>query len=456
MSRQESEQRLVDAVQALKLYGELKAENGGDVSALLAEAAESLERLAAEVRKAPEDPALRAAEPDELPGIRRARPEGPRRVDADPEQYADRLAGAFLGRSAGCILGSPVEGWSVERMRAWAEEDGTSFPPRDYWNTVAEPAKLRYRTIPRRNYARDRMNGIPVDDDLQYTILGLLILEEHGPAFSTEDVARAWERYLPFACTAEDVALTNLRRGIHPLEAADPDGTAPAAQACFMSEDRPHAGRGAVTNPYYQWIGADIRADPWGYLAPGRLELAAELAHRDAYLSHRRNGIYGAMYFAAAVAAAFAVDEPMEALRLALTEIPAESRLARELRWALETAPQISDYRDANAAVTERFPTMHHVHTINNACLTVFGISIGGRDLSRVISETVAMGYDNDCTAATAGSIVGAVVGRAGLEPHWTAPFGNTIHSYLKGHASFSIDDVLSRFATQMRRVTAG
>jgi hypothetical protein len=154
-------------------------------------------------------------------------------------------------------------------MRAWAEEDGTAFPPRDYWKSVAEPSKLRYRTIPRRDYARERMNGIPVDDDLQYTLLGLLILEDFGPGFTTEDVARAWQTYLPFACTAEDVALTNLRRGVPALQAADPDGVAPAAQACFMSEDRAHGSAGAVANPYNQWIGADIRADPWGYVAPG-------------------------------------------------------------------------------------------------------------------------------------------------------------------------------------------
>ena len=155
-------------------------------------------------------------------------------------------------------------------MRAWAEEDGTAFPPRDYWKSVAEPSKLRYRTIPRRDYARERMNGIPVDDDLQYTLLGLLILEDFGPGFTTEDVARAWQTYLPFACTAEDVALTNLRRGVPALQAADPDGVAPAAQACFMSEDRAHGSAGAVANPYNQWIGADIRADPRGYVAPGR------------------------------------------------------------------------------------------------------------------------------------------------------------------------------------------
>jgi hypothetical protein len=65
------------------------------------------------------------------------------------------------------------------------------------------------------------------------------------------------------------------------------------------------------------------------------------------------------------------------------------------------------------------------------------------------------MGLDNDCTAATAGSIVGAVVGKAGMEPHWYKNFGNTIHSYLLGRRRFSISGVVKRFARQARAVHA-
>ena len=72
-------------------------------------------------------------------------------------------------------------------------------------------------------------------------------------------------------------------------------------------------------------------------------------------------------------------------------------------------APEVKDYRDARQAVDARFAGMSPVHTVNNACLTVWGLTIGGRDVTRVIGETVAMGLDNDCTAATAGSLVGAV-----------------------------------------------
>jgi ADP-ribosylglycohydrolase len=231
------------------------------------------------------------------------------------------------------------------------------------------------------------------------------------------------------ACTAEDIALRNLKAGI------------PATQA------------GSKDNPFCEWIGADIRSDPWGYMAPGWPEKAARMAYRDAYLSHRRQGIYGEMFFSAAIAAAFAVNDPVEALKIGLTEIPKQCTLAKDVRWALKKAPAIKDYRQARAAVDKRFKGMHGVHTNNNACLTIFGLTIGQKDFTRVIGETVAMGMDNDCTAATAGSIVGAVVGKKGIPRHWHRNFNNTVHSYLIGRKRFTITGLVNRFAKQASRV---
>ena len=177
------------------------------------------------------------------------------------------------------------------------------------------------------------------------------------------------------------------------------------------------------------------------------------MAYRDAYLSHRRQGIYGEMYFAAVIAAAFETDDPVAALQIGLTEIPRQCALAEAITWALHIAPEIRDYQQARAAVERRFAGMAPVHTINNACLTIWGITIGGTDVTRVLGETVAMGMDNDCTAATAGSIVGAVVGKDGVPAHWHENFNDTIHSYLINHARFSIRDLLERFERQAQQL---
>jgi len=184
----------------------------------------------------------------------------------DPAVYRERLEGALLGRMAGNVLGAPVEFWSIERMENLAKETGNHYPPVDYWSYVPFPYELRYALSPVQDYTRNHINGVPVDDDLAYTFLGLLVLEDYGVNFTIEDVGRAWVKYLPYACTAEEIALKNLRAGVPALEAAEKD------------------------NPFCEWIGANIRSDPWGYLSPGWPEQAAAMAYRDAYLSHRRQG----------------------------------------------------------------------------------------------------------------------------------------------------------------------
>jgi ADP-ribosylglycohydrolase len=149
------------------------------------------------------------------------------------------------------------------------------------------------------------------------------------------------------------------------------------------------------------------------------------------------------------------VEDAVMALRIGLSEIPSKCALAKAVRWALRTAPRIEDYRQARAAVDAKFRGMSPVHTINNACLTVFGLTIGGKDFTRVIGETVAMGMDNDCTAATAGSLAGAILGKRGLPRRWYRSFDNTVHSYLIRRRKFRIDDLLRRFARQAERVTS-
>lgn len=415
----------------ITLYSQLKHEYGaGGIQAILDQVEKALKSASTQIKKLPVDKKLAKEEPDDLHSIKALRPKGPRRIWRKIERdYAERLEGALLGRMAGCVLGAAVEFWPIKKMEALARENGQPFPPTDYWDYVPEPDAKRYNVSPNKAYTRKVMNGAPVDDDIAYTLLGLLILEDFGPHFTTSDVGKAWLKYLPMACTAEHVALENLKKGVSPNKA------------------------GELNNPFREWIGADIRSDPWGYMAPGWPERAAEMAYRDACISHRRQGIYGEMFFAASVSAAFAVDDPISALKIGLTEIPKNCAMAKAVRWALKESKNIRNYKQAREAMENRFKGMNQVHTINNACLTIWGLTIGGTDFTKVISETVAMGMDNDCTAATAGSIAGAIVGKKGIPKHWYARFNNTVHSYLIGKKRFSITDILRRFRKQAERV---
>ena len=415
-------------VEQIRLYSQLKHEQGAkNIRPILKQGEKELKSVLSQLKKISVDVKQKDREPDELHQIQFLRPKGDRRLwsQLNKTVYAEKIEGALLGRMSGCTLGAPVESYSIERMKALARENQDPFPAEDYWRYVPSPNLKRYALSRREAYTRTKMNGVPVDDDIAYTLLGLLIMEDFGPDFSVADVGQAWLKYLPYAATAEDIALRNLKKGIPALKAGQTD------------------------NPFQAWIGADIRSDPWGYMAPGWPEKAAELAYRDAFISHRGQGIYGAMYFAAVIAAAFTVDHPVEALELGLAEIPRECAMARVVRWALKMAPGIRNFQHAREAVEKRFKGMSPVHTLNNACLTIWGITIGGLDFTKVISETVAMGMDNDCTAATAGSIVGAVIGKEGIPPHWYQNFNNTVHSYLMGKRRFTISGLVKRFTRQ-------
>lgn len=416
----------------LNLYTQLKHEYGArNVAPILKQAEAALNIAIKKLKALPIDKKLAAREPNDLRKIQALRPNGPRKIwpTLDTDLYRERLEGALLGRFAGCTLGAPVEFWEIKAMEDWAKELGQPFPPTDYWTEIPNRHHRRYSVSRCDSYTRNKMDGVPVDDDITYTLLGLLVLEDHGPDFTIEDVGKAWLKYLPYACTAERVALENLKKKV------------PAKLA------------GEKENPYCEWIGADIRSDPWGYLAPAWPERAAEFAYRDAYISHRRQGIYGEMFFSAAISAAFTVDHPVEALKIALTEIPKDCAMADGVRWALKVAPRIKNYKQARETMEKQFKGMSGVHTINNACLSIWGLTIGGRDFTKVISETVAMGLDNDCTAATAGSICGAVVGKKGIPAHWYKRFNNTVHSYLIKRTKFAIDDLVDRFTAQAERV---
>ncbi|MCR5150997.1 MAG: ADP-ribosylglycohydrolase family protein [Clostridiales bacterium] len=338
------------------------------------------------------------------------------------ENLIPKIKGALIGRFAGCTLGTPVENWSVENMQKKAEYEGGSFPPTDYWKTVGEPWRTHYGET-WLTAQRDLMCGVPRDDDVTYTLMSLLIMERYGKSFTTDDVGAFWKEYLPMACTAEEMALDNLRKGV------------PAKQAAVHN------------NPYANLIGALIRADGFGYANAGDPHAAAKAAYNDAFLTHRRDGIYGEMLFAAAIAAAFTCDDGVEAVKTGMREIPLTSKLYEAMQWTLSVLPGIGDIYTGRKLVDEKFPGMHCVHTINNACLILIALHLGQNDVGKTISAAIGLGLDNDCTAATAGSIAGAIAGEEKIQPHWSAPFNDRVRTYINGYPEFSIDDVARRFA---------
>jgi len=414
---------------ALQEWLDLKREHGAETDSVVQEIARILYELAQHAQDLAVDEELLRQEPDDLDAIRALRPDGPRILDMplDTDDLEDRILGAWLGRAAGCMLGVPVEGFSRQQIRAAAAALDEPYPLRDYWRRMPKTTAFldTYNGLPYRRFLRDEIQYVMPDDDLLYTLLGLLILEEYGPEFATEQVGEAWLKWVPFACTAEKHALDNLWAGIRPPETAHRN------------------------NPDSEYLGADIRADPWGYACPGMPEMAAELAWRDARLSHIRNGIYGAMYFAAVISAALATGDIRSSLRLGLAEIPARCRLAEALTETLQWCDETNSYDVVLDRIFDRYAGMHIGHTINNAAVVVAGLELGRDDFELIITQVVMAGMDTDCNGATAGSIAGAAWGARKLPESWVRPLGTVHRSYLSGHYTWDNRDIARRFRIQ-------
>jgi len=406
-------------VEALRaLYEAAAAADDARAQSLLGE----LFHQAAQLEPVPDWP---YHEPSDLEGIRAARPPAEHaRAQLDPAgpELRDRTTGAWLGRCIGCMMGKPVEGRSREQIAAILRA-ADAYPLGGYFPVLERaPEGIPYRPPDNPCLASNVTRAVR-DDDTDYTVLGLHILESFGPAVTPQQIMGEWLVRLPYhrTYTAERAAMRNWVNEILPPESA------------------------TYMNPYREWIGAQIRADGWAYCAPGWPERAAEYAWRDACTTHTRNGIYGEMFFAALIAACFVTDELQEALRMALAEIPANCRLAEAIEQCIGWCDQDAAWEDTWERIMEKYGHYHPVHTINNALLVLMGLLHSGGDLRQAIAISVMGGLDTDCNGATAGSVMGALLGEAGVPADLSEPLHDTLEVSLSGMGRLRISDLVER-----------
>ncbi|WP_327423666.1 ADP-ribosylglycohydrolase family protein [Streptomyces sp. NBC_01230] len=362
-------------------------------------------------------------EPTDLALIRAACPHWPTPRADLPTVGKARLEAAWLGRAAGCLLGKPVEKMPLAGIRALARATG-NWPLSTWFTARGLPAELTAAYPWNRRSAAtslaENIDGMPEDDDLNYPLLTLLLIQRYGPSFSTADLARLWLDELPAGrtFTAERVAYRNLLDGIEPPDTA------------------------RHRNPFREWIGAQIRADVHGWTHPGDPAAAAEQAHRDAVLTHTGNGVYGAMFTAAALAEAAGGETDVHGcLATGLRVVPPRSRFAHAVRTGIDAACGEPDFDAVADRLHAAFGAYHWVHVLPNAALLAAALTHADGDFSTSICRAVSGGWDTDSNGATAGSLAGLLAGRPDALPvRWTTPLKNRLATSVPGFDSVGFD----------------
>lgn len=377
----------------------------------------------------PIDPSFHYDEPSKLDEILSSRPQ----QTFVPVAYQniinlkERITGAWLGRTAGCLLGKPIEGWRTNRLYPLLKQTN-NYPMYRYIKTTDfNQTMIDELMIDVNSCWIDKVeDASPKDDDTTYTVLGLKMVETFGKDFTSEDALETWLRFLPIVttCTAERYAYCNAAKGLLPPETA------------------------IYKNPYREFIGAQIRADFFGYVNPGNPEKAAKMAFNDASISHIKNGIYGEMWVAAMIAIAAVCDDTETIICKALEQIPVNCRLREDVIEVVHNYKNNLTEEESRALLHKKYDEnveMEWGYVVNNAAIVAHAILYGNKDFEKSICYAVQCGFDTDCNGATVGSVVGMMVGEKNIPARWYEPFHRKLITAVEGYNCVTIDELVDK-----------
>ena len=317
-----------------------------------------------------------------------------------PSDYLLRVYSGFLGKNVGIRLGAPVEPaiWTYQRIREIYGDVRAYLKP--------------YRTF-------------AADDDANGPVYFLRPLIEGDPTrpLAPPDVARAWLDYARdgkgmfwwggYGASTEHTAYLNLKAGI-----PAPESGSIARNGATVAEQ----------------IGGQIFVDTWGLIWPGRPADAARYAAIAASVSHDGEGLQGARFVAACIAAAFTAGRSggmRSVVDAGLACVAPDSTYARVARAVIafhDAHPR--DWRACQEYLIaewgyDRYPGACHI--IPNAGVCVLALLHGDGDFSRTVEIATMCGWDTDCNAGTVGTIAGVFCGLDAIPARYREPINDSI-----------------------------
>lgn len=285
------------------------------------------------------------------------------------DEFYDKVLGGWVGKSAGGILGAPIEG--LKRF-----------------NDIPLSDQLFETTYP--------------NDDLDLQVLWLDLAKRCGPLLRETDLAEHWLAHVGFPWNEYGIATRNLRLGLYP----------------------PDSGR--HNNAYWrESMGCPIRSEIWGMLNPGQPERAAFYARMDATLDHDGFSVEAEQFLSACAALAFFEKNIPTLFRKALLVTPA-SGLMRKLVKSVLRWHESGSYRSAMGKIKSYWGDADFTSAPMNVGFTLLALLHRGQDFGCVM-DALHLGHDADCVSATAGALVGIMHGYSAIPDTWKRRVGDEL-----------------------------
>ncbi len=308
--------------------------------------------------------------------------------------FRDKVLGCWMGKNIGGTVGAPFE---FKRQR-----NNITF------------------------YTQD-LGGEPLaNDDLDLQLIWLIALEEKGPKLDAHLLAEYWLAYITPHWSEYGICKANLRLGL-------------PAPLC-----------GSFHNRFKHSNGAWIRSEIWACITPGNPHLAAEYALQDAMVDHGDGeGTWAAVFCAALEAAAFVESDLRRLIDIALSYVPSDCAIRKAVLDTLDWHREGRDWAATRHAILKAHRGEKYFWATGilspeedadkfyegilgwdapaNIALLVLALLYGQGDFAQTMCLAVNCGEDTDCTAATAGSILGIIHGFQQIPQKWIDPIGRRI-----------------------------
>ena len=393
-------------------------------------------------------------------------------IELSRERYAEQLYGFWLGQCIANWTGLITE---MDKVGSFEEDrDGAGFYTRENWGGPDEPniwgGSDLSETIDFYTVDPDGIWGADDDTDLEY--MYQFLADHHGDALLTpEQIRDGWLTHIysdentPFSWdggktpenylwVSNQAAHDLMREGKVPPETSDP-----------------------LLNPHTAMIDAQLTTEIFGLFAPGRPEVAIQLAHLPIRTTARDEAAWIAE-FSVRMHSLVAGSDPDRPIRERLFSFAKEARshLAEgsypadmyDFVWSSYQAGY--SWENTRDALHERYQigqaagyTLGQTEEQCRGCFAAginFAASLvslfyGEGDLKETIKIGVLAGWDSDNPTATWGGLIGFMLGKQGVEKAFGQTFSNrfNIHRTRGGFPDEGLDTFEQMSETGLRVV---
>ena len=197
--------------------------------------------------------------------------------------------------------------------------------------TLGAPTEGARRMLNLTGFSTAKGEVLP-NDDLDLQLVWLMAVEERGPEnINSETLGEYWLSFIDPYWNEYGYCKTNMKDGFFPPLSGDLD-----------NDDWRHSN------------GAWIRTEVWACLYPGRPDKACEMAFEDSSVDHGYGeGTMASIFVAAMESAAFVISDINTLLKIGLSKIPENSRIAQAVHVAMDAYAQGLTWQEARERVFE-------------------------------------------------------------------------------------------------------